>query len=245
MKILNIDIENTPAKVWVWDLKTRYVPPAQVIEPKRLLCFAAKWVGDESVHFLSEWDDGRIGMAEGLWRLLDQADAVLHYNGARFDEPVVNTEMALVEMSPPSPYKRVDLYQVVSRRFAFMSNSLDYVTRQLGTDTKVTHEGMPLWLKVLAGDVDARERMRDYNIGDVLANESLYNRILPWIEQHPNRGIFAGQDACPNCGNTSLQKRGFAYTQLRTYQRYLCTDCGKWSRSGKSMAAVDIREVAA
>jgi DNA-directed RNA polymerase subunit RPC12/RpoP len=246
IRILNIDIETTPAKAYIWDLKTRYVPPSMVIEPKRMLCFAAKWVGEPRVFFYSTWHDGRLKMVSRVWELLDEADAVLHYNGQRFDIPVINSEfMQTTGGFPPSPFKQIDLYRTVKTRFSFMSNSLDYVSRALGTDTKVQHEGFGLWAKVMAGDVAARKRMRLYNIGDVHANEALYGVVRPWIPQHPSHGIFESGDVCPACGAERLVKRGYAATQLRTYQRYVCAACGKWSRSGKSLTSADIREVAA
>ena len=209
------------------------------------MCFAAKWVGEPEVFFHSAWGDGYGKLVRMASELLDQADSVLHYNGQRFDEPVINTEIVKLDLRPPSPYKRIDLYQAVRGKFAFMSNSLDYVTRQLGTDGKVANEGFDLWLKVMGGDREAQQRMREYNIGDVHANESLYDRVLPWIPGHPNRAVFDGLDRCPACGSSELVKRGFAYTQVRVYQRYCCTICGKWSRGGKSLAGVDLREVAA
>src|ERR1700744_2090516 len=141
MRILNIDIETRPAEAYIWDLKTRYVPPANIIKPKQMLCFAAKWVGDPRVFFYSQWHDGQAKMVQRVHNLLSEADAVLHYNGKRFDEPEINREIIQQKLWPPSPYSRIDLYQVVSRRFAFMSNSLDYVTKQLGPSRKLEHAG--------------------------------------------------------------------------------------------------------
>ena len=184
-------------------------------------------------------------MATSIKALLNEADAVLHFNGQRFDEPVINTAILEAELTPPSPYKRIDLYRVVRTRFAFMSNSLGYVTRQLGTSGKLSHEGFNLWVRVLADDPDAQREMEEYNRADVLANEALYRRLLPWIDQHPNGNVFDSVEACPVCGSLNLVKRGFARTQVRVYQRFVCSDCGKWSRSGKSVGSVDIREVAA
>ena len=184
-------------------------------------------------------------MVYRAFEILNEADAVLHYNGQRFDEPVVNTEIAQAGYCPPSPYGHIDLYKTVRSRFAFMSNSLGYVSRNLGTETKVSHEGFQLWVRVLAGDVEARKLMRVYNIGDVHANEALYERLRPWIDHHPSVAVIKGTEDCPACGSSRIQKRGYAYTQVSKFQRYVCLNCGKWSRSGKRIDHVDIREVAA
>jgi uncharacterized protein len=245
LKILNIDVETSPAQAYIWDLKTRYVRADQLIQPKRLLCFAAKWVGEPKVWFYSRWHDGLPVMTTRVRDLLDQADAVLTYNGTRFDEPVINTEIVTFGLAPYSPAKRVDLYQTITRRFAFMSNSLGYVSHALGLDGKMPHAGFELWRKVLAGDVEARKTMRLYNIQDVHANEDLYRRVLPWIVSHPSIAVHTGQEICPTCGSSRIQRRGYAYTQVSVFQRFACLDCGRWSRSGKRIDHVDIREVAA
>lgn len=245
MKILNIDIETSPAKAYIWDLRTNYVPPGNLIEPKRVLCFAAKWVGEDRVFFYSTWHDGRAKVVRRLHELLDEADAALHYNGQRFDRPVINTEFVLADMLPPSPTKDIDLYRTVKRQFAFMSNKLDYVSRQLGTETKVANEGMPLWLKVMKGDAAAQVAMRRYNIGDVHANESLFELLRPWLVGMPSLALEADAFVCPTCGSADLQRRGFAHTLTRSYRRYQCQACGRWSRDTRSIGSTLVTPVAA
>ena len=76
--------------------------------------------------------------------------------------------------------------------------------------------------------------------------EELYDVVLPWIKGHPNVGLYADEAKrlCPNCGSDRVQRRGTAKTGLRRYQRYQCQACGKWSRSGVAVNAVDLRGVA-
>jgi hypothetical protein len=180
-------------------------------------------------------------MVQRAHDLLSEADAVLHYNGQSFDVPVLNTELVLAGLLPPAPFKQIDLYRTVTRRFAFMSNKLDEISKALGTSRKVPNEGLALWSAVLRGDVEARKRMRLYNIGDVLANESLYLALLPWIEQHPNVALIDGGDGCPQCGSSQLTRQGFAYTSAGVFQRYRCV-CGKWSRGATRVSTTRLRE---
>ena len=70
-------------------------------------------------------------MLEGIHKLLDEADAVIHYNGKRFDIPSLNKEFLLNGMFPPAPFKEIDLLTVARGRFRFVSNKLDYVAQQL------------------------------------------------------------------------------------------------------------------
>lgn len=244
MRILNIDIETSPAKAYIWTLKTRYVSPTMIIEPKRMLCFAAKWVGEPKVYFYSTWHDGRKKMVSRVHDLLNEADAALHYNGQAFDVPVLNTEIQQAGLLPYSPIRQIDLYRQVTKHFAFMSNKLDEVSKALGTARKLEHEGFGLWVKVMAGDPEARKRFREYNIRDIFANEDLYGEIRPWISQHPSFAAMTGEHVCPSCESEDLRKEGFAHTGVSKFQRYVCRNCGKWSQDTRRLMGAGIREVA-
>lgn len=231
MKILLIDIETSPNLVWTWGLYKQDIRPAQIVETSRTLCFAWKWLDKKRIHFLDE-RDGHEEMIQRAWELLDEADAVLHFNGARFDVPALNKEFLKYGMRPPAPFKQIDLYKVAKKHFRFPSNKLEHLLNELQLDGKVEHSGFRLWLDCLAGDASAWRRMKRYNKQDVRQMEPLYEMLLPWIDNHPNRALYVDTDApcCPNCGSEALQRRGKARTKTRTYQRLHCTACGRWSR---------------
>ena len=44
-------------------------------------------------------------MIKGIHKLLDECDAVIHYNGSKFDIPTLNKEFLLHGLHPPAPYK--------------------------------------------------------------------------------------------------------------------------------------------
>ena len=171
-------------------------------------------------------------MLKEIYKLLGEADAVVHYNGKKFDIPWLNREFAMLGMTPPSPYKQIDLYNTVKANFKFPSNKLEFVCRifGLGSKVKTTFE---LWLGCIRNDADSWGLMRKYNNQDVFLLERLYLYLLPWIKGHANYSIHNAEDAlcCPNCGSTHLVKRGFYRTEASEYQRYKCMDCGKWCRS--------------
>ena len=174
-----------------------------------------------------------MGMLEELHRVMEDADIIITYNGNRFDLPTLNKEFLLNGFKPPAPYKSVDLYPVVKRKFRFASNKLDHVAQQLKLGQKVTHAGFQMWIDVMNGDPAAQHEMKTYNIHDVVLLERVYEKILPWIPNHPNQSHHSGSHVCPNCGSSKLQHRGYATTAAGKYQRYQCQDCGKWSRSAK------------
>jgi DNA polymerase III epsilon subunit-like protein len=168
--------------------------------------------------------------------LLDEADAVIHFNGKRFDIPTLNKDFLLNGIRPPAPYKHIDLLTTVRTQFRFTSNKLDHVCEQLGLGNKTKHAGAELWIKCMAGDKAAWSEMEEYNIRDVEMTEALYLHLLPWIKSHPNYSVMTGECVCPNCGSAKHQKRGFAFSLAGKYQRYQCRECGTWYRGVKNMA---------
>jgi len=230
LRLLLLDIETKPALAWVWRMWDENIGLDQLVESVETLCWAAKWVGQDGVEFRSIHHDGRRTMVDRMWQLLDEADAVIHYNGKRFDIPHLNRDFLAAELTPPSPYQQIDLLATARRKFKFQSNKLAYVSKALGLEGKVSHEGFQLWVKCMAGDGDAWERMREYNVQDMELLEGLYTRLLPWIDSHPSHGAFRQADVCPRCGGGDLQRRGFAHTRAGRYQRYWCRGCGSWVR---------------
>lgn len=238
MKLLLLDIETAPNVVHVWGLWKQNVAINQILDAGYVMCWAAKWLGEEEVMFDSVHRSGAKKMLERVHKLLEEADAVIHYNGTKFDIPTLNKEFLLHGMMPPATYKQIDLLKTARSQFKFPSNKLDYVARALKVGKKVKHAGHELWIRCLAGEDKAWAEMEEYNIGDVAILEGVYYKLLPWIRNHPNVGLHNDvADACPHCGGIHLQRRGFAYTGAGKYQRYQCNGCGTWSR-GKNTVAV-------
>jgi DNA polymerase elongation subunit (family B) len=235
MRILLLDIETSPNTVHCWGLWQQNVSINQIMESSKTLCYAAKWLGEEDIYFDSVHQSKPKQMLKGIHELLNESDAVIHYNGTKFDIPTLNKEFLLSKLLPPSPYKQIDLLRVVRSNFRFPSNKLDYVAQRLNLGKKHSHEGHDLWVKCMNGDKDAWKRMQDYNIQDVVLLESLYNELLPWIKNHPNQNLFSDISGCPTCGSTNLQKRGTAISITGSYQRYQCKSCGSWSQGTKSV----------
>lgn len=245
MNILTLDIETAPNVAHVYGLFNQNISLAQLRETSSVLALTGKWYDREDPLFWSDYHDGHAEMIFRAHSMIDAADVVVHYNGRKFDIPHLYREFLLANMKPPSPVQQVDLLEVVRGQFNFASNKLDHVARQLGLGGKVSHSGHELWVKCMAGDPEAWEKMKEYNIGDVILTEQLYDRLKPWIKGHPHAGLYAGDESmCPNCGGTNLVREGFSLTHLSKFQRYRCADCGKWSRGKNAVATVDVRGVA-
>lgn len=243
MKTLCLDIETAPHLVTAWGLWGQNIATNQILETGYTLCFSAKWMGEKEIIFDSIHESTPKKMIGRLHKLMDEADAVVTYNGMKFDVPTVNKEFVLHGFRPPAPYKQIDLYQVVKRQFRFASNKLDFIASQLGLGHKVRHAGHQMWLDTMKGDEAAWREMKKYNIQDVALLENLYYKLLPWIQNHPNVALIdrAGL-ACPACNSVKLQRRGYAYTTCNRYVRLRCSDCGTWSREAQAQSSLEERQ---
>ena len=228
-----LDIETRPALARIWSLWDQNISLPQLIEASEVICFAAKFLDKKNIEFYSVFHDGKDKMIKEAHRLLDEADVIMHYNGTSFDLPHLNREFLLAGLTPPSPYKQIDLFLTVKRQFNFISNKLAFVSKALGLEGKVEHEGFDLWMKCIANDEKAWSRMRRYNIQDVRLLEELYAYLQPWIIGHPHVGQYNSSliEGCPKCGSNQVIKRGFGHNKTTTFQRWQCQSCGGWSSS--------------
>lgn len=236
MKILLLDIETAPNVAYVWGLFKENIPLQRLVSSGYVLCWAAKWLGEDEVMFDSVHQSKPKAMLKGIHKLLEEADAVIHYNGTNFDIPTLNKEFLLNRMTPPSTYKQIDLLRTARDRFRFTSNKLDYVADALGVGKKFKHKGFELWVQCMAGNKEAWDEMESYNKQDVHLLEEVYQIFRPWIRNHPNVALYtdSADAVCPYCGGAHLHKRGTAFTSVGKYQRYQCVDCGGWSRGRKA-----------
>lgn len=241
-KVLTLDIETSPAIVMAWGLWDQNIGTNQIVEPSRVICFAAKWLDAKAVMFHSEHHDTRADMVAAAWRLLDEADVLVTYNGPAFDVKHLQREFLLAGLGPPSPWVDIDLLAVARRRFKFLSNKLGYVTDTLGLPTKLETGGMQLWTDVLAGDAKAWATMRRYCKRDVVTTEILYQflRKQGWITV-PHLGQWTGdRECCPSCGGSDLDLVGIVYGKATAYPKLRCQTCGgyvKVLRTGETRPA--------
>ena len=238
MRILLLDIETAPNLAHVWGLWKQNVGLNQIINNGYTLCWAAKWYNEPKIYFDSIYESTEKKMIRGIHALIDEADAVVHYNGTTFDMPTLNKDFLLHGLRPPSPYKQIDLLLTARSQFRFPSNKLDYVAKTLGVGQKVKHAGFQLWLDCMNDCPKAWAVMKKYNKNDVTILEKVYDKLIPWIKSHPNHNLYADSDSplCTNCGSNKLRNKGLAYTNAGIYRRFICKKCGTSVRGRSSQA---------
>lgn len=233
-KILLLDLELAPNLATVWGLWGQNIAINQLINDSYVLSWAAKWHDSDEVEYSSLRIAEHVDMIREIYELVSQADIVVSYNGDRFDLKILNQEFLLCGFDPPRPYKSVDLLKTMKKNFRGTSNKLDYWLKKLSLGGKIQHRGHQLWLDCMNGKASAFKEMEEYNIGDVVELEKLYDRVLPWIHNHPIVGAYDETCSCPACGSKKLTWQGYRVTKTRKYRRAQCTDCGRWTHSNKS-----------
>ena len=246
-KLLVIDIETAPHLGWFWGLFKQNIGINQIEKPGRVLCFAARWHGEDETMFYSEHQRGGAErMVRAAHRLMLEADGIVGWNSQRFDCRWLNKEFKQAELRRPAGYKHVDLMRSVKKYQYQPSYKLDYNARFLGLDGKVQTGGFDLWRDCMAGDRDAWKLMEEYNRHDTnLTDEVLTDmRQGGWVHGLPNLSVYGG-DVCPDCGSAHLKADGYYETRTRLYQQWVCLDCGTPSHSAKSEpGAAKLRVVA-
>lgn len=237
IKTLLLDIETAPLTVYCWGLREQDISLDQIIDTSYVLCWSAKWLGEEEILFdkTTKRRASSKGMIRRIHALLEQADVVVTFNGVKFDLPTLNKEFILHHIDQPAPYINIDLLKTARSKFRFASNKLEHLAVELGLTKKIKHSGFTMWIKCMDMDPIAWDEMISYNKQDVVVLEALYNRVLPWVKSQANHAIYNGTSACPNCGNTHYQRRGYAYTHAGKYPRYQCQACRSWFRGATSV----------
>ena len=230
MRLLLLDIETAPNLAYVWGIWKQNINPEWIAANGYVLCWTAKWYGEDDIYFHRLRKGKPISLLNPIHRLLDEADAVIHYNGTSFDIPTLNKEFISHGMNPPSPYKEIDLLLTMRDRFRFPSNKLDYIAQTLKIGSKIRHAGPQLWLDCMADKAEAWKDMEAYNRQDVLLLEKLYEKLKPWIKRHPNVAAHDEVKACPTCGSEKIQRRGSMIASQLKYIRYQCQECSTWFR---------------
>lgn len=231
-RILLFDIETSPSTGMYFE-RWREGNILTTTQDWYMLCFAYKWLGEKQVqavspkHFnVKKPDDWEV--IEKLWLLFNEADYVIAHNGDQFDVKKAHARFAIHGLPPPSPFISIDTKKIAKKYFAFESNKLDELGRQLGLGRKEKTGGFDLWLECMQGNKAAWERMIKYNKKDVILLEQVYLKLRGWHSSHPNISFLSRkQGACPNCQSEKYKRDGLRYTRGGASVRYECLDCGR------------------
>ena len=249
VKILLLDIETLPIEALVWDVWKQNIYMEQVKKDWSILCWAAKWLYDDKVmgevvtpeEAMEHKDDS---VLPRLWELMEEANIIVWHNGDNFDKKKINARLFQNGYTKPMYYQSIDTKKIAVDNFAFTYNKLDWISQILGIGRKIETE-FKWWKECEAGSVKHLNMMLKYNKMDVHLEEEVYLKLRPWMDKHPNVGLFSNEigNVCPTCGSNNLHWKGTYSTALGLYQAFRCEDCGGLGRSTKKVHKLNQSEV--
>ncbi len=244
--VLVFDIETCPYIVKVWDIRgEQRINVNQVVKERAIIAWSAKWLGDPESKTI--YMDQRKAkdirkdrkILRPLWKLLNAAEVVITQNGKNFDCPIATARFIEHKMGPPSPYQHIDTYLIASRVAKFTSNKLEYLTEKLCTKyKKLKHKkfpGLSLWDECEAGNPEAWEEMRKYNMRDVLSTEELYTKLRAYGPKSLPDAYAVSDRAkqCGVCGKGPVHMQGVYITRIGRYPKLHCLSCGSWRKGDR------------
>lgn len=248
-KILLFDIETAPLEAYVWGMWDQTVGLNQIKEDWCVLSWSAKWLGDDpkKIMYMDQRkvkdvrNDKKI--VSELWKLLDEADIVVGHNSDSFDVKKMNARFMHHGMKPPSSYRKMDTKKLAKKHFNFTSNKLAYLTDKFCTKYKklshAKYPGFALWSECLKGNKEAWDEMMRYNEVDVLSLEELFLKLLPWESASIFEAYSNSEIPICTCGSIDFKKKGYYYTKVSKYQKYVCKSCGAESKGRKNLRGKD------
>lgn len=203
------------------------------------LCFGYKYYGDKKskVISLSDFKNPKKNEEPDLYLiqrihtlLTDEADVILSWYGKEYDRKFLNSRMLMVGLPPLPPLnsEHIDLYYTARGNLKLHSNRLQSVSEALGCPVSKTPVRADVWRLAQRGDAKAMKYVVDHCHRDVEILEWVYEKLKPFVRQHPWIGIKGL--SCRVCGENNFQRRGFTVTTgAQPKQRLQCKGCGAWS----------------
>ena len=232
--ILILDIETRPALGYFWGLFDQNIGLNQIVDPGYPMMVGLKYMNAGKVEVIDEYSHGKAQMWGFVRDYLVDADAVVTYNGDRFDLTKINGQMLKYGLDPLPPLTSIDLLKT-TKKFGLLSNKLDFACGYYEIGQKIKHAGFELWRGWMEKDPQAIKKMRTYCGHDVRLTERLYKAYRPYIATHPYLRMTLPDKTvweCPHCGNhtNGFQHRGYYRTKATRTRRIQCKRCGGWSK---------------
>ena len=253
-KILLFDIETSLIKGYFWGLWKQNISINQIIDDWYVLCWSAKWLGQQNVfndsihqHEQPLFKDNERWVVESLWKLLDEADVIVAYNGKSFDRKKMNTKFFQYGLPEPSPYKVVDPMLIIKGNFAMTSNKMDFIAKYIEDNDETKHStNIQLWVDCMENSSSAMDRMLDYCDQDIIVLEQVYMAVRHWDKNSPQLSMYYDDNKprCNSCGSDDLQvlENKHAHTSLSKFGIVRCNTCSKIMRDRTNQLSKEKRK---
>ena len=249
LKVLMLDIETSPLLSYHWGLWQQNIGQPMRIEDNRsyMMSCSMKGLGNDEIYYFESRTEDDSELLKNVLKFVDEADVVVAHNGKAFDMKKINAYAIINGLNPPSPYRQIDTLIEAKKHFKFERNTLAYIADVLECSPKLEHaefQGFALWSECMKGNDAAWAEMKKYNIQDIVTLEEVYLKMRPYIKGHPNMATAAcsTDHRCTACGSRNLKQNGYSITNVSKFQRYVCGNCGSFSRGRTNLLKKEHRD---
>lgn len=254
-KVLFYDLETSMIKGYFWGLWQQNISIGAIVDDWYTICYSAKWMNTDvmihdSVHHhdpLSvcvDFKNNEHYIIKSLWKLIDEADIIIAYNGKRFDRKKMNAKFLEYGLPEPSPYKVIDPMLIVKGKFALTSNKMDFVAKYVSDNEEgKLKTGLQLWIDCMNNDIKALDRMLVYCDEDIEVLIRVYMAVRHWDSNAPNMALYYDDDEirCNGCGSSDLTViEGKSHnTNLSKFSIVRCNNCSKILKTRTNLLSKD------
>ena len=199
-KIMIYDIETSRVSAKVWWTGKQYINHKSLKSEPAIISISYKWLGEDKIHAFT-WDENHCDkqLMIDFLDVYNEADMLIGQNNDRFDNRWVNARAMKHNLYVNLNVKSFDIMKQTKRLFRLPSYSMDYITKYLNVENKLTHEGMHMWDMIEDGNKSQQkeylQKMVDYNVGDIVSTEAMYTRLRKYMGHKMHIGVLQGSEA--------------------------------------------------
>ena len=220
-----------------------------------MLCFGYQWWGAPepkvmNIYDYPGWDKLPVEqrdkyLVQDVVKIMEEADVLVGHFSSGFDHPFIQTRCIFHGLDPiPNPI-HIDTWKIAKKQLRLNNNRLKTIADTFGCDEQKSSVPTYVWRRAKAHDLEALKLISKYNLQDVRTQYSIIKKLMPLAKGMPNWNLFTDEEEtrCSSCGSENIQHRGYAYTQMYKFERFSCSDCGRWMRGRNSVTSKDAQRL--